>query len=379
MNFPSRDRHRVSKFKHAWNVPGLNVVDTGVDPAPAVIRNEVELKHWKYWEIRRLGIIRIFRLRQFLSRGSGLTPPPVHQEPMIMESSPAARVTARCLCMALASLKPVASSLLSLQQAFHCPLAFSLFLVLWHSSFAFPSFCIEPWNYAIPVSCIWSCSYPPCPRLHTFICLPDQDKMRVAQYYATALLAAVSSVSAQAVKGTAYGFASGVTGGADGEVSTPTSASELADLLSDDTARVIDLTQTFDFTGTTKTASGCSPWGTEAACQQALDAASDWCGREQPDAPSVSNLEYDTAALDALKVGSNKSIISSNGKGVLKGKGLSLTSAAKNIIIQGITITDLNPGLVWGGDALELDGNDGVVRRTPKAYNFQISIANSHS
>ncbi|KAJ0109798.1 hypothetical protein N8I77_011179 [Diaporthe amygdali] len=184
--------------------------------------------------------------------------------------------------------------------------------------------------------------------------------MRVAQYYATALLAAVSAVSAQAVKGTAYGFASGVTGGDGGEVSTPTSTSELADLLSDDTARVIDLTQTFDFTGTTKTASGCSPWGTAAACQQALDAASDWCGREQPDAPAASNLKYDTAALDALKVGSNKSIISSNGKGVLKGKGLSLTSKAKNIIIQGITITDLNPGLVWGGDALELDGNDGV-------------------
>lgn len=184
--------------------------------------------------------------------------------------------------------------------------------------------------------------------------------MRVAQYYATALLAAVSTVSAQAVKGTAYGFASGVTGGADGEVASPKSASELADLLSDDAARVIDLTTTYDFTGTTKTASGCSPWGTEKTCQQALDAASDWCGREQPDAPAVSNLEYDTAALDALKVGSNKSIISSNGKGVLKGKGLSLQSGAKNIIIQGITITDLNPGLVWGGDALELQGNDGV-------------------
>lgn len=71
MNFPRRDRHRVSKFKHAWSVPGSNVIDTRVDPAPAVIRNEVELKHWKHWEIRRLGIIRIFRLRHFLSRGIG--------------------------------------------------------------------------------------------------------------------------------------------------------------------------------------------------------------------------------------------------------------------------------------------------------------------
>ncbi|POS75272.1 hypothetical protein DHEL01_v206329 [Diaporthe helianthi] len=184
--------------------------------------------------------------------------------------------------------------------------------------------------------------------------------MRVAQYYAAALLAAVSAVSAQAVKGAAYGFASGVTGGADGEVVSPKSASELADLLSDDAARVIDLTTTYDFTGTTKTASGCSPWGTASACQQALDAANDWCGREQPSAPKVSGLVYDTAALSPLKVGSNKSIISSNGKGVLKGKGLSLQSGAKNIIIQGVTITDLNPEVVWGGDGLELQGNDGV-------------------
>ncbi|KAH8776283.1 pectin lyase [Diaporthe sp. PMI_573] len=130
--------------------------------------------------------------------------------------------------------------------------------------------------------------------------------MRVAAYFATALLAAVSAVSAQSVKGKPYGFASGVTGGAGGEVATPKSASELAALLSDNTAR---------------------------------------CAKEASDAPKVSNLKYDTAALDALKVGSNKSIISSNGKGVLKGKGLSLQSGTKNVIIQGITITDLNPGL----------------------------------
>ena len=184
--------------------------------------------------------------------------------------------------------------------------------------------------------------------------------MRVAAYFATALLAAVSAVSAQSVKGKPYGFASGVTGGAGGEVATPKSASELAALLSDNTARVIDLTTTYDFTGTTKTSSGCAPWGNGATCQKALENSNDWCAKQASDAPKVSNLKYDTAALDALKVGSNKSIISSNGKGVLKGKGLSLQSGTKNVIIQGITITDLNPGLVWGGDALELQGNDGV-------------------
>lgn len=180
------------------------------------------------------------------------------------------------------------------------------------------------------------------------------------QYYAAALVAAAASVTGQSVKGTAYGFAAGVTGGGDAAVSTPTTAEELASLLADDTARVIDLTTTIDFTGTTATTSGCSPWGTDSTCQQALNLASDWCGREQPDAPTVDSLTYDTAAEDALPVGSNKSLISSNGQGVLKGKGLSLNAGAENIIIQGITITDLNPEVVWGGDALELTGNDGV-------------------
>lgn len=170
--------------------------------------------------------------------------------------------------------------------------------------------------------------------------------MRTASYYTSALLAAASAVAGQSVQGTAYGFAKGVTGGADGEVVTPKSVDELASLLSDNTARIIDLTTEFDFTGTTATESGCQPWGTEATCQQALNLASDWCGREQPDAPTVEGLSYDTAAEDPLVVGSNKSIISSNGKGVLKGKGLSLTEGAENIIIQGITITDLNPSLV---------------------------------
>lgn len=159
--------------------------------------------------------------------------------------------------------------------------------------------------------------------------------MRNAAYYALSLLAVAMSVQAQAVVGTAYGFATGVTGGADGEVVTVTSADELAAYLADDEARIIDITAELDFTGTTDSADGCSPWGTDSECQQALNLASDWCSREQPDAPTIDSLTYDTAAEDPLPVGSNKSIISSNGKGVLNGKGLALNDGAENIIIQG--------------------------------------------
>lgn len=76
---------------------------------------------------------------------------------------------------------------------------------------------------------------------------------------------------------------------------------------------------------------------------------------------AVSSITYDTAGPTALKVGSNKSILGVGGKGVLKGKGLSLAKNAKNVIIQGLEFTSINPGVVWGGDALDFQGgNDGV-------------------
>ncbi|CRK04128.1 hypothetical protein BN1723_017133, partial [Verticillium longisporum] len=70
--------------------------------------------------------------------------------------------------------------------------------------------------------------------------------------------------------------------------------------------------------------------------------------------------KYDKAGLEPLIVGSNKSIIGS-GAGVLNGKGLQIKKDAENIIIQGLEIRNLNPSIVWAGDAIDLQGgNDGV-------------------
>lgn len=183
--------------------------------------------------------------------------------------------------------------------------------------------------------------------------------MRSALYYAAALLAATSNVSAQEVKGSAYGFASGVTGGGSAEAATPSSADELATWLSDDTPRVILIDQEYDFTGTTGTEAGCdkTSCSVDSGGQEYIGDLS--CGNDGMVA--VSSITYDLAGTAPLAVGSNKSIISSNGKGVLKGKGLTLASGSSNVIIQGIEFTDINPKFVWGGDALELQGNnDGV-------------------
>lgn len=183
--------------------------------------------------------------------------------------------------------------------------------------------------------------------------------MRSALTYAASILAAVLSVAAQAVKGTAYGFASGVTGGGDATAAVPSSAEELAEWLSDDTARVILIEQEYDFTGTTATDSGCDRTSCSFDNGGQMYIGDLSCGTS--DNVAVSSITYDAAGPDPLKVGSNKSIISPNGQGVLRGKGLSLQDGASNVIIQGVEITQLNPEYVWGGDALDFQGNnDGV-------------------
>lgn len=183
--------------------------------------------------------------------------------------------------------------------------------------------------------------------------------MRSAICYAAAILAAVSSAAAQAVKGTAYGFATGVTGGGSATAAAPSSADELATWLSDDTERVILIDQEYDFTGTTATDSGCDRNSCSYDNGGQLYIGDLSCGTS--DNVAVSSITYDAAGPEPLTVGSNKSIISSNGQGVLRGKGLSLQSGASNVIIQGIEFVDLNPAYVWGGDALDFQGgNDGV-------------------
>jgi len=90
---------------------------------------------------------------------------------------------------------------------------------------------------------------------------------------ATALMAGMASAAVTGVTGKPEGFASGTTGGGDTAAVYPSTNDELVSYLGDSSPRVIVLTKTFDFTGTegTTTSSGCSPWGTGAACQQAIN------------------------------------------------------------------------------------------------------------
>ncbi|CAC9889310.1 unnamed protein product [Aureobasidium pullulans] len=181
--------------------------------------------------------------------------------------------------------------------------------------------------------------------------------MKSFTLFTSALAAFASTVSAAGVTGAAEGFAKGVTGGGSAAPVYPSTTAELVSYLGDSSPRVIILTKTFDFRNTegTTSAKGCSPWGTGSLCQQAID-KDNWCENYESSSPKVSSLTYDKAGMIGITVNSNKSLVGQGSKGIIKGKGLRLANGVKNIIIQNLAITDINPHYVWGGDAITLAG-----------------------
>ena len=169
-----------------------------------------------------------------------------------------------------------------------------------------------------------------------------------------ALAVIATSASAQKVVGKAYGFGAGAIGGGDAAAVIPTNADELANYLLDDVARVILINKAFDFTGKTSTSAGCDKRTCKAASGGQLYMGDLSCGDSEK--ISVKSITYDTAGTAPLVIGSNKSILGVGGKGLIKGRGLQVKKGASNVVIQGIEMTNINPGIVWGGDALDLQG-----------------------
>ncbi|KAG3009010.1 hypothetical protein PC121_g9443 [Phytophthora cactorum] len=145
--------------------------------------------------------------------------------------------------------------------------------------------------------------------------------------------------------GTAPGLASGATGGGDTDPVYPTTIDELTSYLSDDETRVIILQQEFDYRGSegTMTEDGCRPLsnqecitknngckGQDVILQSGGMSGTGGC----TDGISV-EVTYDNAGPNPLEV---------QGKKTIRGN---------------IHITNLNPHLIWGGDAIYIQGADG--------------------
>ncbi|KAG1713497.1 hypothetical protein DVH05_001284 [Phytophthora capsici] len=199
-------------------------------------------------------------------------------------------------------------------------------------------------------------------------------------------IAAFAMQGTQALStGTAPGLAAGTTGGGNANPVYPTSLNELKNYLKDSQPRVIVLKTTFDFRGTegTVTENGCRPKsnrdclaknnghkGQDVILQSGGMANTGGC----VEGTSV-KVTYDLAATkNPLVVTSNKTLRGLGTSGVIKGKGLWLQG--DNIIIQNIHITQLNPHLIWGGDAIYLQGLNSGKTPMQRVWLDHVKISN---
>ncbi|EUC55303.1 pectin lyase, partial [Rhizoctonia solani AG-3 Rhs1AP] len=157
--------------------------------------------------------------------------------------------------------------------------------------------------------------------------------------------------------GTPFGYGAGTTGGGSATAAVPSSTNELISWLGDDTARVILIDKTFDFTSTegTVTGSGCIPWTCTPGAQIAINLNS-WCDNDQPDAVTTT-VTYNKAGVSGISVGSNKTLL---GKGTAEKAKVLRIAGGSNIIIQNIRFSDINAEYVWGGDAIAIDGGKNI-------------------
>ncbi|KAJ1528599.1 hypothetical protein ONE63_007000 [Megalurothrips usitatus] len=152
------------------------------------------------------------------------------------------------------------------------------------------------------------------------------------------------------------GFGYKTTGGAGGRTVTPRNINELKNYLTQNGKLIINLDRTYDFTNSEgfATSTGCffQKCGGNSF-QQSLAQQGTCNGRQK------TTVKYYKAGLTELLVSSDKTIMSSNGRGVIKGKGIRVKNA-NNVIIRDITITDINPEVIWAGDAIGLDNVQNV-------------------
>ncbi|MDP9107789.1 MAG: pectate lyase, partial [Pseudomonadota bacterium] len=164
------------------------------------------------------------------------------------------------------------------------------------------------------------------------------------------------------------GFGAQVTGGAGGEVVEVSTPEQLAYQLcrskdhagkcNDDLPRTITFSGTIDYRNSvgTRAVSACVvKQCTAPAKSEYIDARLGACEGKDSQAMLI-----DAAGVTPLLVGSNKTVQGLGRHAAIKGRGLTLRGGVSNIVVRNLAITDINPEMVWGGDALTLDDVDRV-------------------
>ncbi|KAF1313284.1 Pectate lyase, partial [Globisporangium splendens] len=211
----------------------------------------------------------------------------------------------------------------------------------------------------------------------------------------TSLLAFLAVLSVECVNlasavaiGSAPGMAAGTTGGGNVAPVYPKTIAELKTYLSDSQPRVIYLNKVFDYRGTEgkKTETGCRPLNN----RQCIAKNNGHQGQDvilNPGDTTMTNtggcedgtkvtITYDLAPKSPLTVESNKTLRGIGQSGSIFGKGLWIKG--DNVIIQNVQIGELNPHLVWGGDAIYIQGKNVGSGTVPmeKVWIDHVRIAN---
>jgi pectin lyase len=184
-----------------------------------------------------------------------------------------------------------------------------------------------------------------------------------------AVVALVSESTEAINTGTAKGLAFKATGGGNVTPVYPSTVAQLKSYLSSSSAQVIILNKTFDFRKTegATTETGCRPPSNQKCIdkkdghvgQDCILQSGGFSGTGGCDNGKPVTITYDNAALqkNMMQIADNKTLRGDGLKGVIIGKGLWILGS--NVIIQNIHITNLNPHLIWGGDAIYLQGQNG--------------------
>jgi len=155
------------------------------------------------------------------------------------------------------------------------------------------------------------------------------------------------------------GFGRAVTGGAGGATVTVTTPAELAAAVTSSQPLTIQVQGRLDFTGLDGTS-------TAAVCYQSqcgdgtFELITNGLGACDSAGKSTFSYTFDAAGNQPLQVASNKTILGLGNDATIVGKGFVLRSGVSNIILRNLTITDINPELIWGGDAISLNGASDV-------------------
>lgn len=126
-------------------------------------------------------------------------------------------------------------------------------------------------------------------------------------------------------------------------------------ICNDDSPRVVQIVGTIDFTGTEGRGEG-------PGCQYSNSCQTPYQGESlllldgldtHCDGKLKLEVSFDKAGKHPLEVGSNKTVIGVGSNAAIRGKGLRLNDVS-NVIVRNLTISDINPGIVFAGDGIAI-------------------------